>query len=145
MIVLADVDPGPVVGARAFRACSRGLPVPGRGRQPIGNDLCLDRSAAVVDAYPRGACDREDVADLAGLQGRAQVRVLVVGLVAGDPGGGDPGVESPGDRLGAQAGLGRELQLVADAGLGPAFLVVAPGVFGQERRRSNRARPWPEA
>lgn len=94
----------------------------------------------MVDAYPRGACDREDVADLAGLQGRAQVRVLVVGLVAGDP-----GVESPVDRLGAQAGLGRELQLVADAGLGPAFLVVAPGVFGQERRRSIRARPWPEA
>lgn len=131
MVVGADVDPGPVVVARALRAGAGAVPLPGGGGQPFGDGVRTGGSAAVVDPHPRRAGDRHHVAGPACLQGGTQLRVLPVGFVTGHPRCLHPGVQCRGDHLPGQAGLGRELHLVGYPGRPAAFGIGAPGLPGQ--------------
>jgi len=65
----ADVDPGPVVVARALRPCPGAVPVPGGLGQAVGEGVRANGGAAVVDPDPRGAGDGHYVTDAAFLQG----------------------------------------------------------------------------
>jgi hypothetical protein len=129
--VAADVDPGPVVVARALRTGSGAVPLPGRDGQAVGEDIGAYGSAALADPDPGGAGDGHHVADAAHLQAGPQAGVLAVGFVTGHPGGGDAGVQRGGDHLPGQAGLGRELHLVGYPGRVAALVIGAPGALGQ--------------
>jgi hypothetical protein len=72
---------------------------------------------------------REHVHDAAALQPGAELAVLAVGLVRGDPPGGQSTLERPGQHRQALGGFGRERHLFVDAGLTPAAA----------RRRTNAA------
>lgn len=69
----ADVDPGPVVVSRAFRAVSGALTVPGRGGQVAGDGIGAGGSAAVVDPHLCRASDGRDTADAARLECGAEL------------------------------------------------------------------------
>jgi hypothetical protein len=73
------------------------------------------------------AGDRQHVADAAGLELGAQGGVGAVGLVAGDPGGRDAGVQRAGEHLGGQGWLGGKPDLVGDAGSAAAVGIAGPG------------------
>jgi hypothetical protein len=72
------------------------------------------------------AGDRQDVAELAGLQAGAERRIAAVDLVAGHPPGRRAGVEGGADHRQGQRGFGGERHVVGDPGGGAAGRVVGP-------------------
>jgi hypothetical protein len=72
---------------------------------------------------------RQHIADLAALQLGSQSGVGAVDLIAGHPGGRDPGVQRPAEHPGRQGRLGRKPDLGGDAGRLAAvgFVDPAPG------------------
>ena len=69
----------------------------------------------------------QDVADLAFFQPGAQLPVVTVGLVGGEPAERDPGGDGPFDHPPGQLGLGRELCAFGDPGGAAAIRVTTPG------------------
>ena len=72
--------------------------------------------------------DGEHIGHPAVLEHATQSPDLAVGLVTGDPPGGDAGIEGAGEHALRELGLGREPDLLANPGLGAAHAVGGPGL-----------------
>ena len=125
VVPVVQAQERPVVVAVAFGALAARdlLPCPRREVPEQG----VGAVGGAAEAHGVVAGDRQHVADLAGFQLGSQLGVGAVDLVACDPAGRDPGVQRAADHGRGQGRLGREPDLVGDAGGLHALRVIGPG------------------
>jgi hypothetical protein len=123
---------GPVVEPFTLGAGTGAATLPGLqgcpGDEVIGPPRPTDLGDVGVEGQRDGlvAGYRDDVADAVLLAPGAEAVVLPVGLVRGDPGGGDSGVERPAEHGLGQGGLRRELDLVGHRRRAAPLPIVGP-------------------
>jgi len=120
----------------AFAAAPAGVGLPARSRDQGGDGVHAHRPG--VGWHPPVGRDLQYVAQAVLAHGAAQVRVGAVDLVAGHPGRRRAGLHRAADHRSGERRLGRELDLVRDAGLPAALLVLGPRPRQVERAVDQR-------
>jgi hypothetical protein len=141
----ADEHACPVVDPRSLGSGAGGdlLPRLRRNGGGAGIGTQLAQEASGRGEHPLVDRDREHIRHAPPNQKGAQLGLLAVHLITGDPLGRYAGVHSPGEHCHSQLGLGRELHPITNPGLGTTLPVGGPRrrqveLPVQERRTQRR-------